>query len=108
RFGDKVIAPPKGRHWRWVQETIDQHWKANRIRLTRNGVPQFKRYLHEQKGMAAPDVWDDIKRINQVADERCGFDTQKPLALLERILLTSSEPDEFVADFFCGSGTTMA
>jgi len=71
------------------------------------GVPQVKRYLHELPGEAVTDIWTDIPPINSQAKERVGFDTQKPEALLERILRTSSNEGDLIADFFCGSGTTL-
>lgn len=108
RFGDRLIAPPAGRHWRWIQETIDDYWSRGRFVLTKTGKPEFKRYLDEQEGEPVPDVWDDIKRINQVADERIGYPTQKPEALLERIVSGSSNAGDIVADFFCGGGTAPA
>lgn len=108
RFGDRLIAPPAGRHWRWVQETIDEYWKQGRFVLTKSGRPEFKRYLDEQEGEAVPDFWDDIKRINMMAKERLGYPTQKPEALLERIVLASSNAGDIVLDPFCGCGTTIA
>jgi adenine-specific DNA-methyltransferase len=56
----------------------------------------------------ATDLWSDINPVNQVAKERVEYATQKPEALLERILLASSDPESIVADFFCGSGTSLA
>lgn len=106
RFGDRIIAPPPGRHWRWTQDTIDQYFNANLFVFTKTGRPEYKRYLDKQKGTYVCDIWDDIKRINQVADERTGYSTQKPESLLERIISSSSEDNAFIADFFAGSGTT--
>ncbi len=64
-----------------------------------------KRYAPHPQGTPVDDVWD-IPIINPLAKERCGYPTQKPESLLERILLASSRPGDLVADFFCGSGTT--
>lgn len=108
RFCDKEIYPPKGRHWRWTQENIDELFKQGRFVFTKTGRPEFKRYLDEQQGAYVCDIWDDIKRINQVADERSGYATQKPEALLGRIISASSNEGDLIADFFCGSGTTAA
>lgn len=108
RFGDKEISPPPGRHWRWTQDKIDELFAQGRFVFTKTGRPEFKRYLDEQQGSYVCDIWDDIKRINQVADERTGYSTQKPEALLERIIKASSNEGDLVADFFCGSGTTAA
>ncbi len=108
KFGGREIAPPAGRHWRWKQETIDEYWKQDRFVLTKSGKPEFKRYLDEQEGEPVSDVWDDVKRINMMADERLGYETQKPEALLERIITASSEEQDLILDCFVGSGTTAA
>jgi DNA modification methylase len=68
----------------------------------------YKRYLSETDGVVVDDVWADINFVNPMADEGTGYSTQKPEALLERILKASSDPGDLVADFFCGSGTTAA
>lgn len=70
-------------------------------------VPQLKRYLDEQRGVAIDDVWTDIPPLNSQAQERLGYPTQKPLALLERILKASSNEGDVVLDPFCGCGTTV-
>jgi DNA modification methylase len=108
RFGDRDIKPPAGRHWRWVQETIDKYWKQGRFVLTRTGKPEFKRYLDEQEGEPVASVWDDIKRVNMMADERINYPTQKPEQVLERIIRASSNAGDIVLDCFAGSGTTPA
>lgn len=69
-------------------------------------MPRLKRYLEESKGVPAQDVITDISPLNNVAAERLGYPTQKPLALLERILNASSNPGDVVLDPFCGCGTT--
>jgi DNA modification methylase len=66
------------------------------------------RYLDEAKGEAITDMWVDISEVNSQANEGTGYSTQKPESLLERILKSSSNEDDLVADFFCGSGTTAA
>ena len=108
RFGNEWKTPPKGRHWRWVQETIDQYWADSRFVLTKSGKPEFKRYLDQQEGEPIGSVWDDTKRINQMADERTDYPTQKPEQLLERIIRASSNEGDIVLDAFAGSGTTVA
>jgi site-specific DNA-methyltransferase (adenine-specific) len=70
-------------------------------------VPRFKRYLDEQRGIPLGDVWTDVPPINSQAQERLGYPTQKPLALLERILKASSNEGDLVLDPFCGCGTTV-
>jgi site-specific DNA-methyltransferase (adenine-specific) len=70
-------------------------------------VPQLKRYLDEQRGVAISDVWTDIPPLNSQSAERLGYPTQKPLALLERILRLSSNEGDVILDPFCGCGTAV-
>jgi adenine-specific DNA-methyltransferase len=72
------------------------------------GVPREKRFLDEQEGVPVSSVWIDLPAVNAVAQERLGYPTQKPLALLERIVKASSNEGDLVLDCFCGSGTTAA
>ena len=107
-FFGKVLEPPKGTHWRWTQETIDQMIAEERIVPTRTGRPRVKRYLDEMPGHPIGDVWTDISPINSQARERLGYPTQKPEALLERIMKASSNEGDLVLDPFCGCGTAIA
>ncbi|MEP6622156.1 MAG: DNA methyltransferase [bacterium] len=70
--------------------------------------PQYKTYLHELKGSVISNVWTDIDMLNPMTSERLGYATQKPEALLERIIKASSNEGDLIADFFIGSGTTAA
>ena len=70
--------------------------------------PEFKQYVHELKGRPVENIWDDIDMINAMGVERLGYATQKPEALLERVIKASSNEGDLVADFFCGSGTTAS
>ncbi len=79
-----------------------------RVFYTRNGIPRVKRYLDESKGQALGDLWTDILPVVSWSTERVGYDTQKPEALLERILQIATDQGDLVADFFVGSGTTAA
>lgn len=99
--------PPKG--WRYSVATMNELDADDRIFKPEDKTkrPQLKRYLAENEGQLVDDVWTDIPPVNSQAVERTGYDTQKPLALLERIILTSSDPGDVVADVFCGSGTTL-
>jgi adenine specific DNA methylase Mod len=108
RFGDKIIAPPKGTHWRFSQENIDELMTQGKIIFTKTGTPNFKRYLDESKGSALQSIWTDVNPVNPQALERVDYATQKPEALLERILKASSNENDLVLDCFCGSGTTAA
>ena len=108
RFGDEILEPPSGKHWIWSQERIDEGLIQGRIMFTSSGMPRLKRYLDESKGRQIGDIWGDVYDVNAVAAERLGYPTQKPEALLERIVKASSNEGDLVADFFCGSGTTAA
>jgi adenine-specific DNA-methyltransferase len=108
RFGNRVIDPPAGTHWRWSQERIDELMEQGKIAFTKSGTPAMKIYLDEVEGAAIHSIWTDVYPVNPQADERLGYDTQKPESLLERIIRASSNEGDLVADFFCGSGTTGA
>jgi len=91
------------RHWRYSREKMQQLIEQGRIIQTRPGaVPQYKRYLDEMPGVSAQNLWDDIPVINNRSSEHLGYPTQKPLALLERIIEVSSNEGEIVLDPFCG------
>lgn len=108
RFGDQLLEPPPGKHWIWSQERIDEGMKDGLIVFSKNGVPYVKRYFDDNEGTRVGDIWDDIFPVNQMAKERLDYPTQKPEALLERIIKASSRQGDLVADFFVGSGTTAA
>ena len=76
------------------------------IAFTSNGTPELKRYLDANPGQVPPDVWTDIPPVNSQAQERVGYPTQKPLALLARIIQASTNPGDMVLDPFCGCATT--
>jgi site-specific DNA-methyltransferase (adenine-specific) len=83
-------------------------WDAGLVVQPNPGsVVRFKRYLDEQRGKPIGDVWADIAPLNSQAAERLGYPTQKPLALLERIISMSSNPGDVVLDPFCGCGTAI-
>ena len=96
------------RIWRCPIETMKRLESENRIYYTRNGVASYKRYLDESKGQPLNDVWTDVFPINSQAKERLGYPTQKPEALLERIIMMSTNEGEVVLDPFCGCGTAIA
>jgi len=107
KFGDQLLAPPTGRHWQYDQDGIDRLVEEGRIAFSRTGRPRLKTYLEDLPGVAVRDVWTDIEPINAAAAERLGYPTQKPLALLKRIVAASSNPGDVVFDPFCGCGTTI-
>lgn len=98
--------PPPGRHWAWKREQMELLEKQGRLVHSRNGIPRLKRYSDEGRGVAVQDVWSDINRLDAHSRERVGFETQKPTALLERVISASSNPGDLVLDPFSGSGTT--
>lgn len=114
----------KGRHWaipgfiremvpdlpRDTQEALDKLDAVGRLHWPKkdDGIPMLKRYLDEAKGIPALDVITDISPMNNVDAERVGYPTQKPEALLDRIVKASSNEGDLVLDCFLGSGTTIA
>jgi len=93
--------------WRLPKEKMQELHDKGRVQYTRTGTAEYIRYLDEMPGMPLQDVWDDIAPINSQAAERMGYPTQKPLALLDRIIKTSSNENDIVLDAFCGCGTAL-
>ena len=96
----------KSGYWRCPLSTMERLERENRLYYTSNGTPRFKQYLDEMEGVPAQDLWTDIFAVNSQAEERVDYTTQKPEALLERIIKASSNEGMVVADFFGGSGVT--
>ena len=96
------------RLWRSPRETMERLHNDGRIHYTRNGVAEYIRFLDEMPGVPLQDLWTDLPPINSQAKERLGFQTQKPEALLERIINASSNEGDVVLDPFCGCGTAIA
>ncbi|HCI7192730.1 TPA: site-specific DNA-methyltransferase [Acinetobacter baumannii] len=100
------------RYWRYSQKKMEALIAEGRIIQTAPGtVPKYKRYLDEMPGRPVQDVWDDINSLAGMGasiNERLSYPTQKPEALLERIIETSTNPNSIVFDCFMGSGTTQA
>lgn len=95
-------------YWRCPLETMKIYESTGRIYYTKNGTARYKQYLDEMPGVPAQDMWTDIFAVNSQASERIDYATQKPEALLERIIKASSNSGMLVADFFGGSGVTAA
>jgi len=105
----------KGRRFKWnpmktySQEKLERLIKQGEAKITPTSkYPVYKHYFNEDKGTSVDNLWDDIPNIGTFAPERVDYPTQKPEALLERIIKASSNEGDLVADFFCGSGTTAA
>ncbi|AVE00430.1 DNA methylase [Streptomyces phage OzzyJ] len=99
--------PPNG--WRYSRETMQRLHDEGRIWYPEDKKkrPRLKRFLDEQPGPVVGNVWTDINPINSRAAERLGYPTQKPIALLERIIEASTNAGDVVLDPFCGCGTTV-
>jgi adenine-specific DNA-methyltransferase len=96
--------------WRYEYETMERLYAEGRIEFPKKegGRPQLRRFLDEMEGVPVGTVWSDISPVDSQALEDTGYETQKPETLLERIIKASSNEGDLVADFFCGSGTTLA
>ncbi len=103
-----VNPTEKGRHWSVPPTELDKLDVEGRIYWPEKGkMPGYKRYLEEMPGVPLQDTWTDIQPIGAQSRERLGYPTQKPLALLERILQVSSNEGDIVLDPFCGCGTAI-
>ena len=97
------------RYWRFSKARMKELYEQGRIIQTSPGtVPAQKRYLDEMPGVPLQDLWLDIQPLQAQTAERVDYSTQKPEALLERIIAASSNEGDLVLDCFCGSGTTAA
>lgn len=97
------------RVWRWTKERMQKAYDDGLIVQSKPGaVPRLKRYLDEQEGNPIDDIWTDVMSVQSYSDERLGYPTQKPEALLERIIKASSNEGDLILDPFCGCGTTIA
>lgn len=96
------------RSWRYNKETMGRLDKEGRLYYSKTGYVGKKLYLDESKGVPVQDVWNDIPALSGAHAERLGYPTQKPEALLERIIKASSDEGDLVLDAYCGCGTTTA
>ena len=104
----KDVPPPAGRYWAYSKENMRKFAEEDRLHYFGTGTPRLKQYATDMQGIALQDVWTDIPPINSRAQERLGYPTQKPEALLERIIRSSSDEGDWVLDPFGGCGTTAA
>lgn len=100
----------EGMHWLTTHDKLEEYVKKGLVFFpTKEGAtPRLKYYLDQNKGVTISDFWDDIDLINSMGNESLGYPTQKPVALMERIIQASTKEGDVVADFFCGCGTTIA
>jgi len=97
------------RYWRYSESKMKELIEQGLVVQTREGnVPRKKLYLDDGEGVPVQSLWSKLSGLSSQSSERIGYPTQKPEALLERIIKTSSNEGDIVADFFCGSGTTAA
>lgn len=102
--------PPGNRAWGASIDQLEEWWEKGLILTRKDGTPRLdgrKVYLDEKPGKQTDSVWVDIQRVGNTAKERLGYPTQKPLALLDRIIAASTNPGDVVLDPFCGCGTTV-
>ncbi len=110
-FTWRGTTPPPHRGWGFSQEQLEQLWEQGLILIKQDGTPRLdgrKVFLDEKKGKPLSSFWNDIERIGNTSDERLGYPTQKPEALLDRIINASSDEGDIVLDAYCGCGTTVA
>jgi site-specific DNA-methyltransferase (adenine-specific) len=104
------ITPPPSRCWAMTKERMEELYAQGRIHFPKKegGMPRLKLYPEDLPGTPMQDIWTDIKAMHNLSGERLGYPTQKPVALLERIIQASSNPGDVVLDPFCGCGTAIA
>ena len=110
KFEWRGTLPGPTRGWAYSKEQLEEWWSEGRILLKRDGTPRLdglKVFLDTMKGQPLQSIWTDIDRVPNVSGERLGYPTQKPVALLDRIIGASSNPGDVVFDPFCGCGTTI-
>jgi len=103
----KGFRPTPTRCWAYTKENMEQFEADGQLVYSDRGMPRLKLYLDEMPGTPCDTVWVDIPPLNSQAEERLGYPTQKPLALLERIIKSSSNENDIVLDAFCGCGTAL-
>ncbi len=100
-------VPALTRTWAVRREIMEQYERDKRLRYTRTGTPTLIQYADEMPGVPLQNLWTDIPPVNPQAKERLGYPTQKPEALLERIIQASSNEGDVILDPFCGCGTAV-
>lgn len=105
-----VNPAAKGNHWKYTIEKLEELYQAGRIHFPKksDGVPRYVRYLDEMPGVAIQSIVTDINPLSAQSAEKLGYPTQKPEALLERIINASSNEKDVILDAYCGCGTSVA
>ena len=103
----KVVRPYQRRYWAYSKQNLIEFWNTGQLTHRSTGMPRLMQFAADMPGTPLQDLWTDIPPISALAAERLGYPTQKPLALLERIINASSNPNDTVLDAFCGCGTAL-
>jgi DNA modification methylase len=103
----KAVRPYDRRYWAYSKQNLIEFWNSGKLTHRSTGMPRLMQFADDMPGIPMQDLWTDIPPISALAAERLGYPTQKPLALLERIVKTSSNPNDIVLDGFCGCGTAL-
>ena len=99
----KAVRPYRGRYWAYSRSNVIGFWNEERLIHRETGMPRLMQFADDMPGVPLQDLWDDIPPV--LGNERVGYPTQKPTALLERIITASSNPGDVVLDPFCGCAT---
>ncbi len=102
------VTPPAGRFWAYKKETLEKFEEEGKLYFSNTGQPYIKYFLDERPGVAASTIWSEIPILSPTAKERLHYPTQKPEALIERVIKTATNEGDLVLDVFMGSGTTQA
>ena len=102
----KAVTPYRGRYWAYSKANLAGFWNEGRLTHRETGMPRLMQFADDMPGVALQDLWDDIPPV--LGNERLGYPTQKPEALLERVIRASSNEGDVVLDPFCGCGTAVA
>jgi DNA modification methylase len=104
----KGVYPPIGRFWAYSRSNMEKFESDGKLYYSKSGKPYLKQYLDEMQGISPDDLWVDISALSAKSAERLGYPTQKPEALLDRIIKASSNEGDIILDAYCGCGTTVA
>ena len=102
----KAVSPYRGRYWAYSKSNLVSFWNEGRLIHRETGMPRLMQFADDMPGVPLQDLWDDIPPVS--GNERLGYQTQKPEALLERIITASSNNGDVILDPFCGCGTAIA
>jgi adenine-specific DNA-methyltransferase len=108
QYDFRGVRPPPGRFWAYTKEKMEEMLSQGKLYFSSTGQPYIKYYLDERPGVAASTIWTEISILSPTAIERVNYPTQKPEALLERIISVGTKPGGLVLDCFMGSGTAQA